>query len=40
MCSVDFPGTYQDWTSTDPLDLFEAPIVKNESNPKVNFQLI
>ncbi|KAL5542809.1 hypothetical protein UlMin_010519 [Ulmus minor] len=34
--SVDFPAKYQDWTSTDPMDLFEAPIVKNESNPKAH----
>ncbi|XP_030507422.2 DNA topoisomerase 3-beta isoform X1 [Cannabis sativa] len=34
--SVDFPQKYQDWNLTDPLDLFEAPIVKNESNPKAH----
>ncbi|KAK1591975.1 hypothetical protein Q3G72_016967 [Acer saccharum] len=34
--SVDFPATYQDWAVTDPLDLFEAPIVKTESNPKIH----
>ena len=34
--SVDFPATYQDWTTTDPLDLFEAPIRKTETNPKVS----
>ncbi|XP_057959790.1 DNA topoisomerase 3-beta isoform X2 [Malania oleifera] len=34
--SVDFPATYQDWTITDPLDLFGAPIVKAESNPKAH----
>ncbi|PON95541.1 DNA topoisomerase, type IA [Trema orientale] len=33
---VDFPQTYQDWTLTDPLDLFQAPIVKNEANPKAH----
>lgn len=33
--SVDFPPAYQDWKVTDPLDLFQAPIVKNEANPKV-----
>lgn len=33
--SVDFPPKYQDWTATDPLDLFQAAIVKNESNPRV-----
>ena len=35
--SVDFPAKYQDWTATDPLDLFQAQIVKTESNPKVFF---
>ncbi|CDP10274.1 unnamed protein product [Coffea canephora] len=34
--SVDFPATYQDWTTTDPLDLFEAPIRKTEANPKAH----
>ncbi|KAL1358200.1 DNA topoisomerase 3-beta isoform X1 [Arachis hypogaea] len=34
--SVDFPPKYQDWAATDPLDLFEAQIVKNESNPKAH----
>ena len=33
--SVDFPAPYQDWTATDPLDLFQAPIRKVEANPKV-----
>ena len=33
--SVDFPGKYQDWAATDPLDLFQAQVIKNESNPKV-----
>lgn len=32
--SVDFPASYQDWAATDPLDLFQAPILKAESNPK------
>ncbi|KAJ9701253.1 hypothetical protein PVL29_006551 [Vitis rotundifolia] len=32
--SVDFLPKYQDWTVTDPLDLFQAPILKAESNPK------
>ncbi|KAJ7957287.1 DNA topoisomerase [Quillaja saponaria] len=34
--SVDFPVKYQDWTATDPLDLFQAPVIKNESNPKAH----
>lgn len=37
--SVDFPATYQDWNATDPLDLFEAPTRKSESNPKVLYYL-
>lgn len=34
--SVDFPATFQDWSATDPLDLFQAPTLKSESNPKVS----
>lgn len=34
--SVDFPGKYQDWAATDPLDLFQAQVIKNESNPKAH----
>ncbi|KAJ8771316.1 hypothetical protein K2173_026493 [Erythroxylum novogranatense] len=34
--SVDFPGKYQDWSRTDPQDLFEAPIRKLETNPKAH----
>lgn len=33
--SLDFPPKYQDWAATDPADLFQAPVVKTESNPKV-----
>lgn len=33
--SVDFPSKYKDWSANDPVDLFQAPIVKAESNPKV-----
>ncbi|WJZ87911.1 hypothetical protein VitviT2T_007256 [Vitis vinifera] len=36
--SVDFPAKYQDWTVTDPLDLFQAPILKAESNPKAHIR--
>ncbi|KAF7132009.1 hypothetical protein RHSIM_Rhsim09G0063400 [Rhododendron simsii] len=32
--SLDFPAAFQDWTVTDPLDLFQAPVLKTESNPK------
>lgn len=35
---LDFPATYQDWKATDPLDLFEAPTVKTESNPKAHIR--
>ncbi|XP_077250449.1 DNA topoisomerase, type IA, core isoform X2 [Tasmannia lanceolata] len=34
--SVDFPPTYQNWEVIDPMDLFEAPILKTESNPKAH----
>ncbi|XP_021888952.1 DNA topoisomerase 3-beta isoform X1 [Carica papaya] len=34
--SVDFPGSYQDWTATDPIDLFQAPIRRTETNPKAH----
>lgn len=34
--SVDFPATYQDWSSVDPLDLFRAPVLRRESNPKAH----
>ena len=33
--SVDFPAKFQNWETTDPKDLFQAPIVKSEANPKV-----
>ncbi|XP_026400715.1 DNA topoisomerase 3-beta-like [Papaver somniferum] len=36
--SVDFPPKYQDWAVTDPLDLFSAPILKSESNPKAHIR--
>ncbi|CAM6081712.1 unnamed protein product [Calypogeia fissa] len=34
--SIDFPPKYQNWDTTDPLDLFEAPTIKTESNPKAH----
>lgn len=37
--SVDFPEKYQNWATIDPQDLFDAPILKKESNPKVIFSL-
>lgn len=36
--SVDFPPAYQDWAATDPLSLFQAPVVKSESNPKAHIR--
>ncbi|KAL8120958.1 hypothetical protein AgCh_017940 [Apium graveolens] len=36
--SVDFPAAYQDWTATDPLTLFQAPVLKTESNPKAHIR--
>ncbi|XP_059446947.1 DNA topoisomerase 3-beta isoform X2 [Corylus avellana] len=32
----DFPSKFQDWGKTNPLDLFDAPITKTESNPKAH----
>uniref|UniRef100_A0A1D1Z473 DNA topoisomerase n=1 Tax=Anthurium amnicola TaxID=1678845 RepID=A0A1D1Z473_9ARAE len=34
--SVDFPPKFQNWDLTDPMDLFQAPILKSESNPKAH----
>jgi hypothetical protein len=33
--SVDFPPKYQNWETTDPASLFDAPIIKTEATPKV-----
>lgn len=33
--SIDFPAKYQNWDTTDPQSLFDAPTVRNEANPKV-----
>ena len=33
--SIDFPPKYQNWETTDPASLFDAPTIKSESNPKV-----
>nr|CAD1839134.1 unnamed protein product [Ananas comosus var. bracteatus] len=32
--SVDFPPAYQNWELTDPMDLFEAPVLKSECNQR------
>ncbi|XP_047261402.1 DNA topoisomerase 3-beta-like isoform X2 [Capsicum annuum] len=34
--SVDFPAAFQDWTNTNPSDLFQAPVLKKETNPKAS----
>lgn len=40
MYSIDFPSKYQNWDTTDPFELFEAPTLKSESNPKVRAGLL
>lgn len=37
--SIDFPAKFQNWDTTDPSTLFDAPTLKNESNPKVMFSV-
>ncbi|KAF7457030.1 DNA topoisomerase 3-beta-1 [Cryptosporidium felis] len=32
---TDFPQSYSNWEKTDPVSLFDAPIVKNESSSKL-----
>ena len=32
--TCDFPKKYNNWDSCEPLDLFEASVVKEEANPK------
>lgn len=34
---MDFPQEYQNREKVDPLTLFQAPTVKKESKPEVNF---
>lgn len=34
--SIDFPAKYQNWETTDPLSLFDAPTQKTEANPKAS----
>ncbi|KAI4310696.1 hypothetical protein MLD38_035652 [Melastoma candidum] len=36
--SLDFPPAYQDWAATDPLALFDAPVVQSEANPKAHIR--
>lgn len=36
--SIDFPPKYQNWELTDPMDLFDAPTIKSESNPKAHIR--
>ncbi|XP_039127587.1 DNA topoisomerase 3-beta-like [Dioscorea cayenensis subsp. rotundata] len=36
--SLDFPPSYQNWEVTDPMDLFQAPVLKSESNPKAHIR--
>eukprot|EP00941_MAST-03F_sp_MAST-3F-sp1_P006461 g6461.t1 len=37
--SLDFPDEYQDWDSVNPLDLFDAPVVKKIESKGVFFGL-
>lgn len=32
---IDFPQSYSNWEKTDPVSLFDAPIIKNESSSKM-----
>ncbi|BBM98000.1 DNA topoisomerase III [Marchantia polymorpha subsp. ruderalis] len=34
--SIDFPPKYQNWDTTNPFDLFDAPTIKSEANPKAH----
>ena len=34
--SIDFPPKYQNWETTDPASLFDAPTIRAEANPKVS----
>ena len=33
--STDFPAQYQNWNSTDPVDLFGAPVVRKPTKQAV-----
>jgi DNA topoisomerase III len=35
--STDFPKEYNNWGAVEPVELFDAPVIKLESNPKVTF---
>ncbi|KAL7068520.1 DNA topoisomerase family protein [Cryptosporidium serpentis] len=37
---TDFPSKYSNWESTDPVDLFDLPTVKNESSSKMTAHLL
>ena len=32
--SIDFPAKFQNWETTDPASLFDAPTIRSEANPK------
>eukprot|EP00397_Hematodinium_sp_SG-2012_P009687 GEMP01009778.1.p1 GENE.GEMP01009778.1~~GEMP01009778.1.p1 ORF type:complete len:847 (+),score=121.73 GEMP01009778.1:142-2682(+) len=32
--NVDFPPSFNNWEKTDPNDLYNAPVIKDEANPK------
>lgn len=34
--SLDFTAAYNSWDKTDPIELFDAPTVKSEANPKAH----
>lgn len=34
--SVDFPGKYNNWDKVEPVELFDAPIIKKEANPQLH----
>uniref|UniRef100_F6ST44 DNA topoisomerase n=2 Tax=Ciona intestinalis TaxID=7719 RepID=F6ST44_CIOIN len=34
--SIDFEGKYNNWEKVDPGELFSAPTIKKEANPKLN----
>jgi DNA topoisomerase-3 len=38
--SLDFPSKFQNWETTDPASLFDAPTLKTEANPKAIFPCV